>query len=120
MKVERLCDMIAAAHHVFNLYYDKDGGVCGDFCSVGVSHSNTDEFKPVPQLLLMPVAFFEVAENLHADIDLKNNDPERPCFYYAGVQVITVITMEEAAARGYLVGGEIRKRSAAFTRPYCG
>ena len=106
MTMERFCDLIATAHHVYDLYTDGNGQVNGDLCGIQVVHNNMTDWTLVPQVQLTTEAFDEVVEKLHLAVDLRNNDPERLCAEFAGVMLLTVISMEEAAARGYLVGAE--------------
>ena len=96
--LKKLCDYVATAHHVFSLYYDENGHVNKDGF-ISIDHTSMADGDH-PSVLMFDDAFFSLAKELHANIGLKNGDPERPFFRFADVIFITLIDMERAAELG--------------------
>lgn len=96
--LKKLCDYVATAQHVFSLYFDEEGHVNKDGF-ISIDHVYMDDGNH-PSVLMFDDQFFSLAKELHANIGIKNGDPERPFFRFADVIFITVIDMEKAAALG--------------------
>lgn len=106
MDANRLNTMVSVAHQVYDLYIDEENGrISDDFISVDVV-INGRPGHYAPAVLLTDDAFYDLVNEKGLEVILRDNDPTRPCAYFAGVRFKAIISMEKAAALGYLKGAE--------------
>lgn len=104
MNTNRLNTMVSVAHQVYDLYIDRENNkLSDDFISVDVTF---DEGNRAPAILLADNAFYDLVNEKGLEVKLRGSDPITPCAYFAGVMFKAIISMEKAAALGYLKGAE--------------
>ena len=104
MDTNRLNTMVSVAHQVYDLYIDREHSkLSDDFISVDVTF---DRGNRAPSILLADNAFYDLVNEKGLAVILRNGDPTTPIVYFAGVMFKAIISMEKAAALGYLTGAE--------------
>lgn len=103
MDTNKLNTMVSVAHQVRDLYINAAGKLSDDFISVDVT---LDGNEYMPAVLLTDDAFYDLVNEKGLAVILRNGDPTTPIVYFAGVMFKAIISMEKAAALGYLTGAE--------------